>query len=128
MSSLPERRFLERLRTVDNASPHTLRASDADLRDLADFLHGEDGAGEAASLTRVDRQALRAYLASLVEAQQSPRTIARKLATLRAFYRFLVREGTLARSPMDGIKNPRRGRPLPEPLDLPATLELLAAP
>jgi site-specific recombinase XerD len=63
-----------------------------------------------------------------MERTQSPRTIARKLATLRGFYRFMVKDGTLPRSPMDGLRNPRLGRPLPKPLDLTTTLELLDAP
>ena len=126
----PERRYLERLRVVERVSPHTLRATDADLRDLAAFVvelrpELED---RPEALALIDRRALRAYLAALMERSQSPRTIARKLATLRGFYRFLVGEGAIAVSPMDGIANPKAGRPLPEPLDLPATLELLDAP
>jgi len=126
----PERRFLDRLRALDNVSPHTLRATDADLRDFAGFLIGHRADLEEApdALARVDRRDLRAYLATLMERAQSPRTIARKLATLRSFYRFVVREGTRTTSPMDGLRNPRLGRPLPSPLDLPATLELLDAP
>lgn len=127
---VPERRFLLHLRTVQNVSPHTLRATDADLRDLSAFLLAlrpelED---HPDALTLVDRADLRAYLASLMERAQSPRTIARKLATLRSFYRFLVRDGALDRAPTDGLANPRLGRPLPEPLDPGATLELLDAP
>ncbi len=119
-----DQRYLERLRVIDNASPHTLRATDADLRDLARFL--ADRPNEPA-LEAVDKRDLRAYLASLMEREQSPRTVARKLATLRGFYHFLVSEGVLARSPMDGLQNPRRGRPLPRPLDVGTTVELLDA-
>lgn len=120
-----DRRYLEWLRTVDNASPHTLRATDADLRDLSTFLAELP---HEPTFTQVDRKVARAYLASLMERTQSPRTIARKLATLRGFYRFMVKDGSLARSPMDGLRNPRLGRPLPRPLDLTTTLELLDAP
>lgn len=126
----PEARFLHRLRTLDNVSPHTLRATDADLRDLAGFIvgHRPDLEDHPDALALVDRRDLRAYLAGLMERAQSPRTIARKLATLRSFYRFLVRDGSRPSSPMDGIRNPRMGRPLPSPLDVGATLELLDAP
>jgi integrase/recombinase XerC len=125
MNSAPERRYLERLRVIDNASPHTLRATDADLRDLSAFLANLP---HEPTLEAVDKRDLRAYLASLMERAQSPRTVARKLASLRGFYRFLVADGTLARSPMDGLQNPKKGRPLPRPLDLPQTVELLDAP
>lgn len=121
----PDQRYLEWLRTVDNASPHTLRATDGDLRDLCAFLADQPGEPD---LLQVDRRLARAYLASLMERALTPRTIARRLATLRGFYRFLVKDGTLPRSPLDGLQNPRQGRPLPRPLDLPTTLELLEAP
>ncbi len=126
----PEQRFLERLRTIEQLSPHTLRATDADLRDLAAFIagHRPELEDEVHALALVDRDDLRAYLAGLMQSAQTPRTIARKLATLRSFYRFLVRDGAITSSPMDGIRNPRVGRPLPTPLDFPATLELLDTP
>jgi len=127
---VPERRFLTHLRTIENVSPHTLRATDADLRDLAAFVlaHRPDLEDRPDALALVDRADVRAYLAGLMERAQSPRTIARKLATLRSFYRFLVRQGDLSRAPTDGVSNPKLGRPLPEPLDPTATLELLDAP
>lgn len=120
----PEQRYLHWLRTIDNASPHTLRATDGDLRDLLAFLADQP---HEPTLGQVDRKLARAYLASLMERALSHRTIARKLATLRGFYRFLVQHGTMAASPWDGFENPRLGRPLPRPLDLPRTLELLDA-
>lgn len=129
-AQVPERRFLTHLRTVQNVSPHTLRATDADLRDLHAFVlaHRPDLEDCPDALARIDRADVRAYLAGLMERAQSPRTIARKLATLRSFYRFLVRQGDLSRAPTDGLANPKLGRPLPEPLDPSATLELLDAP
>lgn len=126
----PEQRYREHLRTIDHASEHTIRAAEGDLRDLTAFLieHRADLDDRPDALELVDRRDLRAYLAHLMERAQSPRSIARRLATLRSFYRFLVRRGRISRSPMDGIANPRRGRSLPAPLDLPSTIELLDAP
>lgn len=121
----PVRRYLEWLRTIENASPHTLRAVDGDLRDLSAFLADQP---DEPTFGQVDRKLARAYLASLMERALSPRTIARKLATLRGFYAHLVKTSAIASSPLDGFENPRQGRPLPRPLDLPTTLELLEAP
>jgi site-specific recombinase XerD len=134
-----EARYLTWLRTVDHASPHTLRATDADLRDLSRFLSLRRQPGSARpcadadlqhepTLATVDARDLRAYLAGLMERAQSPRTIARKLATLRSFYGWLVRTGARPDAPTDGLRNPRQGRPLPRPLDLSTTLELLDTP
>ncbi len=115
-------RYLQRRRHLERASAHTLRAVDADLRDLERHLAEIDADPDPA---RLDRPGLRAYLAALA-ARNSPRTMARKLATLRGFYRFLVREGILTASPMDGLINPRQSRPLPEVLDVASTVDLLA--
>lgn len=120
----PPRAYLRYLRTIDNASPHTLRAADADLRDLAAFLAARPG---APTVDRVDRLTARAYVAALT-GRNKPRTISRKLATLRGFYRWLVREGIRDDSPMDGLTNPRAGRTLPDVLDVDAVLALLEAP
>jgi integrase/recombinase XerC len=114
--------YLEHLTRVTRASPHTVRATAADLRDLSTFLARDTEAPRA--LEALDRTALRAYLASLGE-RNSPRTMARKLASLRAFYRHLVRAGTLARSPMDGLPNPRQSRPLPEVLEAPDAIGVI---
>jgi len=114
--------YLHHLRTIDNASPHTLRAVAGDLRDLEDFMAERDQ-----PLTAVERLDVRAYLGVLA-ARVSARTIARKLATLRSFYRWLVDRETLARSPLDGLQNPRQGRPLPEVLDVDQVVALLEAP
>lgn len=122
MSTSDAQRYLAELRTLENASPHTLRATAGDLRDLEDFMADRDR-----GLAAVDRADVRAYLATLA-GRVSARTIARKLATLRGFYRWLTRQGTLARSPMDGLQNPRQGRPLPEVLDVDQVVALLEAP
>jgi len=116
--------YLTYLRTLKDASPHTLRATDADLRDLAGFLLTRPG---TPAVGRVDRQDLRAYVASLAR-RNAARTISRKLATLRGFFRWLVREGRRDASPMDGLTNPRQGRPLPEDLGVDDVLALLEAP
>lgn len=116
--------YLGFLRVLKDASPHTLRATAGDLRDLASFLATR---APAPPLDRVDRLDLRAYLASLAR-RNAARTVSRKLATLRGFFRWLVREGRRETSPMDGITNPRQGRPLPDVLDVDSVLVLLEAP
>lgn len=122
--------YLTFLRTLRDASPHSLRAVDADLRDLSAFLAERRGAASEApppDLARVDRREVRAYLAHLAGRNAAP-TIGRKLATLRGFYRWLVREGRRGDSPMDGITNPRKARKLPETVDLETVVAVLEAP
>jgi integrase/recombinase XerC len=119
--------YLEHLARVTRASPHTVRATSADLRDLVSFLEAAAhtrGDRSPPGLRDLDRPTLRAYLASLA-GRNGPRTMARKLASLRAFYRHLVRAGTIARSPMDGIPNPRQTRPLPDVLEAPDAIGVI---
>jgi integrase/recombinase XerC len=122
------RAYLEHLARVTRASPHTVRAARADLRGLVDPLLAARGASTTApepDLAALDRSQLRAYLAARA-GHDAPRTLARKLATLRGFYRHLVRGGLLPRSPMDGISNPRQARGLPQILEPGETVDLIA--
>jgi integrase/recombinase XerC len=97
------------LRAERNVSPHTRRAYLGDVRQFAAFV------GEAfvpAEATNVD---VRAFLAAL-HGRRGPATLGRKLASLRAFFGFLVREGICALDPSAGLPAPRTPRRLPRPL------------
>ena len=112
------------LRTVRNASSHTLRAVDGDLRDFEAFL--ADKAPGVSAVT-VDPLRVRAYVADLAK-RVGARTISRRLSTLRAFFRWLIRQGHREDSPMHGITNPRQGRPLPEAVPIDTMMALLKGP
>ena len=126
--------WLAHLEHVVRVSPHSLRATRADLADLATFIARQANpdtprraadAPDAPDLAHLDRPTVRAYLADLAD-RNTPRTMARKLATLRGFFRYLVRVGARPSSPMDGLVNPRQSRPLPEVLDVATTVDLIA--
>lgn len=76
----------------------------------------------------VDALLVRAYLADLSRAGMARTSIGRHLASLRAFFRFLVREGRLAASPAKGISAPRAPRPLPKALSIPDAARVVEAP
>ncbi|MEZ4265231.1 MAG: tyrosine recombinase [Myxococcota bacterium] len=122
--SEPVATYLHHLRTLDNASPHTLRAVSGDLRDLADFL---DRAGAVEGPDGVDPLRVRAYVADLAQ-RTGARTVARRLSTLRGFYQWLVRQGRRDDTPMHGLQNPRQGRPLPESVPIDTMMALLTPP
>jgi integrase/recombinase XerC len=108
----PEIRAFElHLRAERNLSPHTRRAYVSDVRQLASRL------GEAARPGRVGGDDVRAFLASLHGSRHAS-TLARKLASLRAFFRFLVREGRSPADPTAGMPLPRTERRLPRPLSV----------
>ena len=109
-------KFTEAIRVFDlhlgaerNVSPNTRRAYTSDVRQLSKFT-GEDG--DPAELSVMD---VRAYLASL-HGSRHPSTRGRKLAAIRSFFRFLIREGVCALDPTAGLPAPRTPKTLPDPL------------
>lgn len=103
LSPLSER-FLDEMRR-ENASPHTLRNYSIDLRDFCAFFDG----GEEPDLT-----ALRQWLSSLYERGLAVTSIRRKLASVRTFYQFLLREGAVASNPAKLLSTPKMPKRLPE--------------
>jgi len=97
------------LRAERNLSPHTQRAYLSDVRQFTESI----GSASAPDAVRVDD--VRAFLADR-HRRQSPTTLGRKLAALRTFFRFLVREGHREADPSVGIPAPRAARRLPNPL------------
>ena len=103
------RAFDLHLRAERNLSPHTRRAYLGDVRDLATALVPD------ADPARVGSAEVRGFLARLHRTHE-PSTRGRKLAALRAFFGFLVREGRCRLDPTAGIPGPRQTPRLPRPL------------
>lgn len=118
--------FLQYLRVEKNASPHTVNSYRTDI--LAFFDHsGLRGEGEVL-FTSINAITIRAYLAHLKDEAYARRTIARKMAALRSFFRFLCRESILGANPFATIHSPKLEKRLPSFLDLKEVEELLALP
>jgi integrase/recombinase XerC len=75
-----------------------------------------------------DVNVVRAFLARLDEHQYSSATMARKIATLRSFYRWMDKTGIIASNPMLLIRTPRQNKRLPKAIDVSQVEQLLAAP
>ena len=128
-------RFLAYLEHERNFSTHTIRCYTADLTHFVAFLAGpqatdEDAAAEAfsARLRAVTAIDLRAYLGELRRAEYSRATVARKIATLRSFYKYQARQGEVALNPVKIIRTPRQEKRLPKFM-VPADVErLLSTP
>jgi integrase/recombinase XerC len=118
--------FLTYLRVERGVSPHTLKGYREDLVAVAGYFASEDGATpEPASITAVE---LRGFLSALHEAGYAKTSIARKLASLRSFYKYGQREGWAASNPARALRNPRKGRSLPHFLTTEEIGTLLSAP
>ena len=115
--------FLDQLWLERGLSPATLAAYRADLLGLGQWL-----AARGRGLLQARRQDLLDYLARRLEAGARPRTAARLLSSLRAFYRLQVREGRLRADPAALLEGPRLGGPLPGTLSEAEVEALLEAP
>ena len=115
-------KFLNYLKIEKNMSTHTVINYSVDLRDFGKFL------GEAAELEKIDYLTLRKLLASLKEKNYSKRTVARKLACLRSFFKFLYREDHIKSNPITGLSTPKLDKKLPVFLDEGEIIKLLEAP
>ncbi len=113
--------FLEMMAAERGAARNTLAAYRADLDDLAAFL-----GARGVPLPDAAPEALRAYLAALAGQGLSPRTQARRLASMRQFYRFLLREGIRADDPARLLDAPKARATLPKNLTEAEVEQLLA--
>ena len=104
-------RFLSHLAHEKRASPHTVAAYRRDLAQFSGFL--ADACGSAA-LEQATPKAVRTWMMQLMEARIGPRTVARKLSSLRAFYRFARKMGLVAADPTALAEAPKAPKRLPE--------------
>jgi integrase/recombinase XerD len=115
--------FLTHLSAERRLSPHTVEAYGHDLRLLGAFA-----AGQGRSLDGLDRAAVEAFVRQLMGEGRAPRSVARVVASIRTFYRYLVVNGGLAASPADDVRPPRSIRALPSFLTTADVDALVAAP
>ena len=100
--------FLSYLRNEKRYSDHTIRAYENDLNQFRVF---SETAGSTDS--EFDSVLVRLWVVSLLENHVSPRTIHRKLSSLRSYARFLLREGHLKTNPLDKVLKPKMNKRIP---------------
>ena len=105
-------RYLDYLRYERHASPHTVRNYQSDLLQFRDFLRAQNS-GAKTRIESVTPLRIRAFLAYLFERERKKTSIARKLAAVRAFFKFLRREGTIAENPAALVSTPKLEKKLP---------------
>ena len=118
--------FLRHLENERNASPHTVKAYGEDLQQFAQHLREE--LGREARPRDVDHLLIRAFLARLHRAGLKKTSAARKLASLRSFFRYLCREGVLTKNPARALLSPRFEKRIPVHLDETQMATLLDMP
>src|SRR5690242_1841616 len=100
-------RYLRYLRVERNASPHTVRNYASDLGQFRDYLREGNPPGDEPKIAKVDALAVRGFIARLYEREKKKASIARKLAAVRAFFKFLAREQVIAASPAATVSSPK---------------------
>ncbi len=139
MSIIDVLQFVNYLKVERGFSQHTLRAYLNDLDQFCDFLvngvqalHRPEGEPRPRASLEVMRNAtkneIRAFLAHVQTGGGSPRTSARKLAAIRAAFKFFVRTDRLENNPAMSVKSPKLGRNLPDVLSIPDVTALVEAP
>ncbi|MFN8355291.1 MAG: tyrosine-type recombinase/integrase [Spirosomataceae bacterium] len=103
--------FLQHIKYEKRCSHHTLTAYRTDLEQFTAYLQEFYEVEEA---HRADVQMVRSWVASLSEAKLDNRSINRKIATLRAFFGFLLRQRSIEQDPMLKIKTLKTDRTLPQ--------------
>jgi integrase/recombinase XerC len=123
------RAFIEHLRLNENASAHTVRAYESDLSQYLAFLASHLGR-RVSELTPADLDHLnaRAFLGDRNRQGNSKASAARKLSAIRAFGRYLRREGVLEGDPAALVGTPKREQRIPNHLAVDEMSKLLETP
>lgn len=119
--------FLRHLALEKNASAHTVKSYREDLTQALDFLRTRQG-GQTPTPAQLSTRMLRAHLAWLHEQGYAKSTIARRLAAMRSWCRFLCRQGVMSNNPATGLRGPRQDRKLPHFVQREDMVKLLTTP
>ncbi len=114
-------KFLSYLEIEKNYSAHTVLNYRIDLNEFLDFI-------KDVPLKQVDYLQLRRYFALLRQRQLKPRTVSRKLSSLRSFFRFLHREGLITENPAVLLMSPKLDKVLPKFLSESEVGQLIEVP
>ncbi|MGE5580358.1 MAG: site-specific tyrosine recombinase XerD [Bacillota bacterium] len=118
--------FIDYLGHEKGLANNTLESYSRDLKQYYGFLTGDSI--ETPSLANASQSTIVAYLMYLRKQGKATATIARRLAALKAFYQFLVKENYVAQDPTDDLSSPKLERKLPKVLTVEEVERLLAQP
>lgn len=123
-------KFIEHLMYERNVSEHTLRNYRIDMAQFIDYIAPEeqDGQRRAVNIRDIDNITIREYLASLYQQKKKKTSIARKLATLRTFFKYLNREGIVDVNPARLVSSPRLEKKLPNHLSVEEVMRFIEMP
>jgi integrase/recombinase XerC len=122
--------FMRYLALEKNASPHTCRCYRKDLEGFENFLKssgmGLNPRGDV-EIEKADRMAIRKYM-SFLHRKNKKSSIARKISTLRSFFKYLIREQIIPSNPAKSISSPKVEKTLPTTLTVDEAFRLMESP
>jgi len=113
-------KFVTYLKFEKNSSDFTVRNYMVDLKEFFEAVKEPD-------IKKIDQILVRKFLAFLRDKEYKKTTVARKLACLRSFFKFLCRDGYITHNPAQGVSSPKLEKPLPHFLDVQETFRLIDA-
>jgi integrase/recombinase XerC len=119
--------YLRHLALERHASVHTVKSYREDLTQAVEFFRAQLP-GPSLTPQRLSPRVLRAYIAWLSEQGYARSTVARRLAAVRSWLRYLCRQGVLTRNPAEGLRGPRQEKRLPHFLAVNDVTKLVDAP
>ncbi|WP_348663878.1 tyrosine recombinase XerC [Chlamydia vaughanii] len=134
--------FLDYLKTIKTASPHTLRNYCIDLNSFKNFLEKRNGLDSSEpifllpkekSITEIPfalftKDTIRLYILQLIEENKSKRTIKRRLSALKSFSQYCIKNRWITEDPTEAIQGPRLPKELPSPITYEQVEILMATP
>jgi len=121
--------FLDHLRYERNVSAHTVRNYESDLRQFFEYIApANNGKHRSPRIDQIDHLTIREWLSTLHSDQKKKTSIARKLAALRTFFQFLVREGIVESNPAKIVATPRKEKKLPVHLSIEDAIRFIETP
>jgi integrase/recombinase XerC len=123
-------RFIHYLSVEKNASPHTCRGYRKDLEGFEDFLKSSGmylNSRGVVEIEKVDRIAIRKYM-SFLHRKNKKSSIARKISTLRSFFKYLMREQAIPSNPAKSVSTPKVEKTLPTTLSVDEAFRLMESP
>jgi integrase/recombinase XerC len=102
--------FLEYIQHEKRLSIHTLTAYTGDLSQFITYITTQY---EIKSISEINHTLIRSWIVTLMEHKISPRSVNRKITTLKTFYKYLLRQGVVSVNPMLKIQSPKTSKRLP---------------
>ena len=106
-----QNKFITYLSSEKRFSEHTVKSYTTDLTQFTSFLSAEFQIVD--DISGISFQIIRTWIASLLERGISPRSVNRKISTLKSYFKFLIREGAIVENPMMKVVAPKSNKRLP---------------